>query len=99
MISENEVERIAALARLKLNEKEKQKFQKELSLILDYVAQLNELPIENVSPTTSGIGAINIMRPDKKREEDNTEQVRAMLEQAPETKDGFLKVKAILKQE
>jgi aspartyl-tRNA(Asn)/glutamyl-tRNA(Gln) amidotransferase subunit C len=96
MISENEVEHIAGLARLKVDEQEKKKFQKELSLILDYVAQLNELSVDNVLPTTGGSGAINEMRPDKKREEDNAEQVRAMLEQAPDTKDSFLKVKAIL---
>lgn len=95
MISETEVGYITGLARLQLSEKEQKKFQKELSLVLDYVAQLKELDVENVAPTTSGSGTSNVMRGDQPQQSD-TEQVRKMLEQAPDTKDDFLKVKAIL---
>ncbi len=97
MITEKEVERIAQLARLELNEKEKPKFQKELSLILDYVVKLKELDVSQVEPTTSGISVANVMRPDSTDNLYSPETTAKILDQAPEKKDGFVKVKAIMK--
>lgn len=42
-ISAEDVRHIAGLARLELSEEEVQRFRRELSAILDYVAQLEEL--------------------------------------------------------
>ena len=95
MISEKEVEHIAGLARLKLSGHEKEKFQKELSLILDYFAQLKELDVESVVPTTSSSGANNVMRNDQAEASDPS-RIKSMLEQVPDSKSGFVKVKAIL---
>ncbi|MBI2676661.1 MAG: Asp-tRNA(Asn)/Glu-tRNA(Gln) amidotransferase subunit GatC [Candidatus Yanofskybacteria bacterium] len=96
MITEKEVEHIAQLARLKLNEKEKVKFQKELSLVLDYIDKLNELDVSQVEPTVSGSGTANVMRSDFSNSVYDPEIVVNILEQAPDKKDGFIKVKSIL---
>ena len=97
MITEQAVARVAELARLKLSAQEVDRFQKELGAILDFVEQLKSLAVENVAPTTSINGAVNVAR------EDTAERLVAMsapeqlLKQAPERKGDFVKVKAILK--
>ena len=96
MITEKEVEHIAQLARLELSEKEKTKFQRELALILDYVAKLNELDVDQVEPTTNGGGIVNSTRTDEPNGNFQSEVAAEILEQASEKKDGFVKVKSIL---
>ena len=83
MITEKEVERIAQLARLELSEKEKTRFQKELSLILDYAAKLKELDVSRVEPTTSGGGIANSMRSDELKNNFQPEVAATILEHAP----------------
>lgn len=56
---------MAALARLGLTETEIVKFQTQLSGILDYVEQLNEVNTDNVMPTAQVTGLTNVMREDK----------------------------------
>lgn len=95
-LNEKEIEHIAQLARLELNEKEKNKFQKELSLILDFMAKLKELDVSQVEPTTGGSDATNVVRPDGRISTYGPETTAKILEQAPEKKDGFVKVQKIL---
>lgn len=47
MIKKEEIKHIADLAKLKLNEKEVKKYQKELAQILDYVSQLQKIPLKD----------------------------------------------------
>lgn len=56
-LSLDEVRRIAVLARLKLSPQEEQVFQGQLSAILDYVEQLNELDVSGVEPMTHALAA------------------------------------------
>jgi len=46
MIAKDEVKHIARLANLSFSSKELEKFQKELSSILDFVSKLNEVKVE-----------------------------------------------------
>ena len=96
MLSREEVQHIAKLARLGLTEKEIGKFQKELSSILDYIEKLKEVDISKVEPTSHSIKVENIMRGDEPKEK-KLETRKKLIEMAPETKEGFLKVKSILK--
>ena len=48
-----EVEHIAALARLELTDDEKQRYAEQLSDILDYAARLDELATDEIPPTAS----------------------------------------------
>ncbi len=90
-----DIKHIAKLARLGLTEKERKKFQKELSAVLDFVEKLNEVKTEKVEPTAQVTGLENVSRPDKGRAKSKREGEK-LLELAPETKDGYLKVKAVL---
>ena len=54
-LSRDEVRRIAALARLRLSEEEESRLAGELSAILDYVRQLEELDVSGVLPMTHAL--------------------------------------------
>jgi len=89
-----DVNHIAKLARLGLSEADKEKFAKELSAILDFVKKLEEVDTEGVEPTAQVTGLQNTMRPDEAEKPDVKEREN-ILGNAPETKDGYIKVKAV----
>ena len=93
MISRKEVQHIAKLARLGLTEKEMGKFQKELSKILDYIEKLKKVNVSEVEPTSHSTKIENVMRADKSLK--FKVQSSKLMELAPETKNGYLKVKSI----
>jgi aspartyl-tRNA(Asn)/glutamyl-tRNA(Gln) amidotransferase subunit C len=95
MISRGEVRHIAKLARLGITEKEEEKFQRELSKILDYIEQLKEVDISNVLPTSHSISVENVMRKDEIKQQD-LEVNKRILEQAPDKKEKHIRVKSIL---
>ncbi len=94
MIAKKDVEHIAKLARLGISKKEIGKFQKEISLILDYVSQLKKADTKNVEPIFNITGAKNVIRRDEGQKID-IEKVRKILDEAPETKNGYIKVKTV----
>lgn len=63
-LSLEDVEKIAALARLQLSQEEKETYKQQLSAILEYATRLNQLDIDNVPPTTSAVPLQNVMRDD-----------------------------------
>jgi len=96
MITKKEVEHIAKLARLGLSEKEKSRYSKELSGILDYMKKINEVDVKNVEPTAQVTGLINVFRNDDKPHEVDAEKIKKMIGQAPEREGNFVKTKPIL---
>ena len=95
MIKKKEVKHIAKLTRISLSQKEIEKLQRELSLILDYIEKLKEVDISKVEPTIYSLKIENIMREDKINEKLKIKNEK-LLELAPETKKGYLKVKKII---
>ena len=93
MLTTEEVKKIAQLARIELSEKEVEKFQKELSTILDYVEELKQVDVSGLEEVAQVTGLVNVQRPDKVVDHANREEI---FSQAPEMKDGYFKVKAIL---
>lgn len=90
MISKEEVEHIAKLARLELSEKEVEKIQKDLSAILDYFDLLKKAPkikIQNLTPNTQHLRQDEVISSHNIADE--------LIGQAPDKKDGYIKVKAI----
>ena len=93
---------MAGLARLELNAEETKKFQKDLGSVLEFVEKLKKLNVEGVEPTTAGlpaqagVDATNVMRADSPRSEYDSKTIKNMLEQSPDKKDDFVKVKSIL---
>lgn len=64
MISREEVEHVAHLARLRFSEEESERLQAELSRIIDYINQLRELDLAGVPPTAHAVNLTNVFRPD-----------------------------------
>ncbi|MDP3710124.1 MAG: Asp-tRNA(Asn)/Glu-tRNA(Gln) amidotransferase subunit GatC [bacterium] len=95
MISKKDVEHIAKLARLEIGEKEKTKFEKELSEILDFIEKLNEVDTTGILPVTGGVELANILRPDEEVTQELEDKAEELLGGAPETKENWIKVRAI----
>jgi aspartyl-tRNA(Asn)/glutamyl-tRNA(Gln) amidotransferase subunit C len=92
-ISNDEVSRIAKLARLTFNDSEKQKLQQELSAILDYVGQLKQIESKAAPTMFDDPDAVNLMRNDVAEETVSPEE---FLSQAPTREGNFVKVKSVL---
>lgn len=95
-ISKKDVEHIAKLARLGLSDKEKDKYSKELSEILDYMKKLSRVDTKSIEPTAQVTGLENIFRKDENPLEVDTEKVKKIIGQAPERENNFIKTKKIL---
>lgn len=95
MLTKEEVQHIAALARIGLTEKETEKYQKELSAILDYFKKLQELNTEKAEPIGHITGRFNSFREDKMEDFGNLGK-EAIAKLFPESKDGYDKVKSVL---
>jgi len=92
MISKEEVEHIAKLARLELTEKETEKMQKDLSEILGYFDLLKKAPkikIPNPKSQTPNLRKDEVVSQSR-------EVVEKLIVAAPDKKDDYIKVKAIL---
>ena len=88
-----DVEYLANLAKLELSDEEKKRFQLELSNIIKYIDQLNELNTKNV-PITSHVTRLqNVFREDEVLPSLSPDQALA---NAPEKKDGFFKVPRVI---
>jgi aspartyl-tRNA(Asn)/glutamyl-tRNA(Gln) amidotransferase subunit C len=87
------IERVAELARLNLKPEEKQKLEKDLGAILDYVKNLDKLDTKNVEPTSHVLNMENVFRADEAKP---SEAAHKALEHAPQTEGSFFKVPKIV---
>ncbi len=92
-LTKDDVKKISELCRIKLSEEEIEKFQKELSVVLEYVSELNKVDTEGVEEISQVTGLVNVLRDDKPEFSDLREKI---IKNFPESKDGFLKIKSIL---
>jgi aspartyl-tRNA(Asn)/glutamyl-tRNA(Gln) amidotransferase subunit C len=92
-ISEEDVRKIAKLARLKLSDAEIKLYQGQLLKILDSMAELGKLDTAKVAPTTSVLGATNVTRADEPRP---FSDVEALLSNAPEREGPYFKVRKVI---
>jgi len=93
MLTREEVIKLAHLARIALTDQEVEKFRKDLSAVLDYVEELKKVDVSGVDEVFEVTGLVNVQRDDKAVIAENHQEI---FSQAPEMKDGFYKVKAIL---
>jgi aspartyl-tRNA(Asn)/glutamyl-tRNA(Gln) amidotransferase subunit C len=90
MIDREQVLHVARLARLRLTEEEVERFQRELSTILDHINTINEIEgLEEVEPTSHVVEVENVLRADEPRPSWPREKV---LEQAPDVAEGGFRV-------
>jgi aspartyl-tRNA(Asn)/glutamyl-tRNA(Gln) amidotransferase subunit C len=95
MITRQDVEHVAELARLELTTAEKEQFIAQLNGILTYIDQLNELDTTDVEPTSHVIPLANIFRDDDVCPSLDRELV---LHNAPEESHFFFKVPRIIEE-
>ncbi|MCT1176137.1 Asp-tRNA(Asn)/Glu-tRNA(Gln) amidotransferase subunit GatC [Pediococcus pentosaceus] len=92
-ITKKDVEHVATLAKLKFNDEQLEKFTDQIEDIIDLVDTLNEVDTTNVEPTFNVTDQLNRMREDVAVRSNDKE---ALLANAPETENGFIRVPAIL---
>ena len=84
IISDETIEYVGILAKLELNEEEKEQAKKDMGSMLDYIDKLNELDTEGVEPMSHVFPVNNVFREDVVTNGDGTKQTLA---NAPEQKD------------
>lgn len=92
-ISKEQVKHVAHLARLAVTDEEVEKMADELSAIIGYAEQLNELDTDGVEPTTHVLDLKNVMRKDEPKEWITHEEA---MKNAPDQKDGQFRVPSIM---
>lgn len=93
-LTREDVLKLARLARLELSDAEISEFSEELSAILQYVEQLQNVDVDGLKPTNQVTGLTNVTRPDE--EKDYGYQAEDLLKNVPDTKSGQIKVKRML---
>ncbi len=94
-ISREEVEHVAYLARIGLSEEEKDRFQSQLSSILQHVAVINQLDTDVIPPTAQVIPLQNVTRDDKAEQ---CYPVEDILANAPRAEDHYFKIPRVLEE-
>lgn len=94
MISIKEVEHVAKLARLALSDDEKELYARQLSDIIDFFSQLQEVDTKGILPLANPLPQelVNVLRPDHAVQSPGQEP---MLRGSPDKEGPFFKVPKI----
>ena len=92
-IDKTTIKKISHLARLEFDENGAEKMSKDMSQILDWVEQLNEIDTENIEPLTTMSSEVNIMREDVRG---NHLDHEAGLKNAPKRDSDYFRVPKVL---
>ena len=96
-IDQSDIEKVAQLAHLELDEEELRTFGPQITEIINYIEQLNELDTANVEPAIGGLtpegASTNSSRPD---EVTGSLGQKAALEEAPDAAHGHFRVPKVL---
>jgi aspartyl-tRNA(Asn)/glutamyl-tRNA(Gln) amidotransferase subunit C len=97
MLTDAEVERIMALARLELRSDLRERIQKDVSSILGYVDQLNTADTSGIEPLYQVTGLQNTARPDEHRNDwpMDAQLSELLIGQAPHHEGRHIKVKSV----
>ncbi|MEN8211305.1 MAG: Asp-tRNA(Asn)/Glu-tRNA(Gln) amidotransferase subunit GatC [Thermodesulfobacteriota bacterium] len=93
-ISRDEVENIANLARLKIDDLQKEKMAEQLSSILQYIDKLKDIDVKGVKPSSGAAFMNNVLREDRLQESPGPD---VTLANAPESEEDFYIVPRIVK--
>ena len=93
-ISKEQVKGLAKLARVGLTIDEEDSLAREMTSILDYVSELDEVDTKNVEPTSQVTGLRNVLREDNLAISEISRE--ELLANVPEIENGFIKVKKVL---
>ncbi len=93
MITREDVQHVAHLARLALTPEEEERFTEQLGQILGYIEQLQAIDTTDVPPTYHAVDMDLYLRPDQAVMEVAQEEILA---NAPERVENFFKVPKLL---
>jgi aspartyl-tRNA(Asn)/glutamyl-tRNA(Gln) amidotransferase subunit C len=92
-LSKDEVLHVARLARIGVTDADVEKFQHQLSVILDNFEVLRQIDTSGVEPTTHTLPLENVMAADEPMDSLTSDDVLA---NAPLQYEGYLRVRAVL---
>ena len=92
-ISKEEIEHIAELAHIQLNEKEKEVFTDQFNDILDFFNEIDKVNTDGVPPTHHTLSVSNVYREDKITPSLSKEDA---LKNAPKKERGYFKAPRII---
>jgi aspartyl-tRNA(Asn)/glutamyl-tRNA(Gln) amidotransferase subunit C len=92
MISIEDVEHVAKLARLALTDEEKQRFAKQLGAIIEHFNELKNVDTTGVEPMVHALPVTNVLREDVVVTPPGRE---VLLQNAPAEENGFFRVPKI----
>ncbi len=93
-ISKEEVEKIAHLARLKIEDSQKEKMAEQLSSILGYIDKLKDVDVEGVKLSSGAAFINNVLREDQLAPSPGPD---VTLANAPQRDDDFYTVPRVVK--
>ena len=94
MISQEDIKKLAGLARIRIDENEVENLRGEMEVILDYVGQIKAVS-DNLEDNIEIESLRNVMRNDENPTESETYS-KELIAEFPSSKDNYLKVKKIL---
>ena len=92
-ISRTDIEKVAVLARIRVDEEQVSALEKDLGNILDLVDQLGAADTDSVEPMAHPLDAVQRLRADEVTETDQRESFQAI---APATENGLYLVPRVI---
>ncbi len=92
-ITRKDIEKVAVLARIQLDDTQVSALETDLGNILDLVDQLGAADTDNVEPLAHPLDAVQRLRPDEVTEPDQRDAFQAI---APATEDGLYLVPRVI---
>lgn len=92
-LDKNDVQKIAHLARLALNEEDVARYQSDLTSVLDLVEQMQSVNTDGVAPLSNPLEMTQRLREDEVTE---TNRREAFLANAPSSSDGLFLVPQVI---
>lgn len=92
-ISRKDIEKVAVLARIQVDDEQVSALEKDLGNILDLVDQLSAADTESVEPLAHPLDAVQKLRPDEVTESDQRTAFQAI---APATENGLYLVPRVI---
>ena len=93
-LSNDDILKLASLARLRLTAAEVEKYKKELSSILEYVEVLNKVDVSGLKPTFQVTGLTNVARTDEIV--DYGTSAKDLLKNVPNHDGSYIKVRRMI---
>jgi aspartyl-tRNA(Asn)/glutamyl-tRNA(Gln) amidotransferase subunit C len=93
-LTREEILKLAKLARISLTDEEIESFGRDISSILEYVEQLKDVDLGELTPTYQVTGLTNVFREDKVIDYDETPE--DLLKNSPDSENNQIKVRRML---